>query len=101
MQVSVAACREIASHRGVVRGEATVGYHVRQGEQPVDPAHAEDEAGQARLTQVPADTDVPPPDDSTQKPDIVTEDDNSGVAGGSSGSSSGGSGTPGHPDAAR
>ncbi|MEW2384593.1 preprotein translocase YidC [Micromonospora sp. NPDC047707] len=78
-----------------------MGYRVRQGEQPVDPEHAEDEAGQARLVQVDADTDVPPPDGTTTKPDIVTEDDGSGVAGGSSGSSSGGSGMPGHPDAAR
>jgi hypothetical protein len=78
-----------------------VGYHVRQGEQPVDPEHAEDEAGQTPLTQVTADTDVPAPDDTAQKPDIVTEDDGSGVAGGSSGTSSGGSGLPGHPDAAR
>lgn len=78
-----------------------MGYQVRQGKQPMDPGHAEDEAGQARLTQVAADTDVPAPDDSAPKPDIVTEDDGSRVAGGSSGSSSGGSGMPGHPDAAR
>lgn len=78
-----------------------MGYHVRQGEQPVDPEHAEDEAGQTPQTQVTADTDVPAPDDTAQKPDIVTEDDGSGVAGGSSGTSSGGSGMPGHPDAAR
>jgi hypothetical protein len=78
-----------------------VGYEVRQGQQPVDPEHAEDEAGQVPLIQVAADTDVPAPDDTTQRPDIVTEDDGSGVAGGSSGSSSGGSGTPGHPDATR
>ncbi|NJP34045.1 preprotein translocase YidC [Micromonospora thermarum] len=78
-----------------------MGYRVRQGEQPVDPAHAEDEAGQARLVQVDADTDVPAPDGPATKPDIVTEDDGSGVAGGSSGSSAGGSSMPGHPDAAR
>jgi hypothetical protein len=77
-----------------------VGYEVRQGQQPVDPEHAEDEAGQTPLTQVPAETDVPAPDNAP-KPDIVTEDDGSGVAGGSSGSSSGGSGLPGHPDAPR
>ncbi|WP_319460736.1 preprotein translocase YidC [Micromonospora sp. RTP1Z1] len=78
-----------------------MGYRQRQGEQPADPAHAEDEAGQARLVQVGADTDVPAPDDGAPKPDLVTEDDGSGVAGGASGSSSGGSGMPGHPDAAR
>ncbi|MGI5214694.1 preprotein translocase YidC [Plantactinospora sp. CA-290183] len=78
-----------------------MGYQARQGEQPVDPERAEDEAGQARLTQVPADTDVPAPDGAGSKPDIVTEDDGSGVAGGSSGSSGGGSGMPGHPDAPR
>ncbi|MEU5948733.1 preprotein translocase YidC [Micromonospora sp. NPDC047465] len=78
-----------------------MGYRARDGELPVDPAHAEDEAGQARLVQVGADTDVPAPDDTTAKPDLVTEDDGSGVAGGASGSSSGGSGMPGHPDAAR
>lgn len=78
-----------------------MGYQARQGKQPVEPGHAEDEASQPRLTQVTADTDVPAPDDSAPKPDIVTEDDGSGMAGGSSGSSSGGSGTPGHPDAAR
>ena len=78
-----------------------MGYQARQGQQPVDPEHAEDEAGQARLTQVTADTDVPAPDDSAAKPDIVTEDDGSGVAGGSSGGSGGSSGLPGHPDAAR
>jgi hypothetical protein len=78
-----------------------VGYHVRQGEQPVSPERAEDEARQARRTQVTADTDVPAPDDTAEKPDIVTEDDSAGVAGGSSGTSSGGSGLPGHPDAAR
>lgn len=78
-----------------------MGHQARQSKQPVDPARARDEAGQARLTQVAADTDVPAPDDSAPKPDIVTEDDGSGVAGGSSGSSSGGSGMPGHPDASR
>ncbi|GAA4574583.1 hypothetical protein GCM10023176_41900 [Micromonospora coerulea] len=78
-----------------------VAYRARYGEEPVDPAHAEDEAGQARLVQVEADTDVPAPDDGGPKPDLVTEDDGSGVAGGSSGSSSGGSGMPGHPDAPR
>jgi hypothetical protein len=82
-------------------GGATVGYEARQGQQPVDPEHAEDEAGQAQLIQVPADTDVPAPDDFAPKPDIVTEDDGSGMAGGSSGSSSGGSGMAGHPDAPR
>ncbi|MFG2107159.1 preprotein translocase YidC [Micromonospora chersina] len=71
-------------------------YETRQGRQPVDPEHAEDEAGQARLVQVEADTDVPAP-----KPDEVTEDDGSGMAGGSSGSSSGGSSMPTHPDATR
>ncbi|MDO3704962.1 preprotein translocase YidC [Micromonospora sp. C28SCA-DRY-2] len=78
-----------------------VGYRARQGVQPVDPEHAEDEAGQARLVQVGADTDVPAPDDTEIKPDIVTEDDGSGVAGGASGTSSGGSTMPGHPDATR
>lgn len=78
-----------------------MGYRTRQGVQPVDPEHAEDEAGQARLVQVDAGTDVPAPDGTAAKPDIVTEDDGSGVAGGSSGSSSGGSTMPGHPDAAR
>ncbi|BCB75113.1 hypothetical protein GCM10022251_35230 [Phytohabitans flavus] len=77
-----------------------MGYRARQGKQPVDAEHAEDEAGQARLIQVTADTEVPAPGDSTSKPDIVTEDDGSGMAGGASGSSSGGSGMPGHPDAA-
>ncbi|MGW4500404.1 hypothetical protein ACWENR_17540 [Micromonospora sp. NPDC004336] len=62
-----------------------MGYRARDGELPVDPAHAEDEAGQARLVQVEADTDVPPPDDTTTRPDIVTEDDGSGMAGGASG----------------
>jgi hypothetical protein len=78
-----------------------VGYEARQGQQPVDPAHAEDETGQVPLVQVAADTDVPAPDDTDQKPDIVTEDDGSGVAGGSSGTSSGGSGLLSHPDATR
>ncbi|MFG1780063.1 preprotein translocase YidC [Micromonospora sp. NPDC049051] len=78
-----------------------MGYRARDGELPVDPAHAEDEAGQARLVQVEADTDVPAPDDTTEKPDLVTEDDGSGVVGGASGGSGGGSGMPGHPDAAR
>ena len=78
-----------------------MGYRARQGQQPVDPAHAEDEAGQARLVQVEADTDVPAPEQGAPKPDVVTTDDGSGVAGGASGSSSGGSGMPGHPDAAR
>ncbi|MGN9767910.1 preprotein translocase YidC [Micromonospora sp. SD12] len=78
-----------------------MGYRARDGELPVDPAHAEDEAGQARLVQVEADTDVPAPADTTQKPDLVTEDDGSGMAGGASGSSSGGSTMPGHPDAPR
>ncbi|MFE9689421.1 preprotein translocase YidC [Micromonospora sp. NPDC005806] len=76
-------------------------YRVRQSEQPMDPAHAEDEAGQARLVQVDADTDVPAPKRGAPKPDEVTEDDGSGVAGGASGSSSGGSSMPTHPDAAR
>jgi hypothetical protein len=78
-----------------------VAYRAREGEQPVDPEHAEDEAGQRALVQVEADTDVPARDASTPKPDIVTEDDGSGVAGGASGSSSGGSSMPGHPDAVR
>ncbi|SCF20717.1 hypothetical protein GA0074696_3425 [Micromonospora purpureochromogenes] len=78
-----------------------MGYHVRQGKQPVDPEHAEDEAGQARLVQVEADTEVPAPDDTDVRPDLVTEDDGSGVAGGSSGGSAGGSSMPGHPDATR
>ncbi|MCM0678069.1 preprotein translocase YidC [Micromonospora phytophila] len=76
-------------------------FQARDGELPVDPEHAEDEAGQARLVQVEADTEVPAPDDSTPAPDLVTEDDGSGLAGGASGSSSGGSNMPGHPDAAR
>ncbi|MFG2057480.1 preprotein translocase YidC [Micromonospora sp. NPDC048930] len=67
----------------------------------MDPAHAEDEAGQARLVQVDADTDVPPPEPGAPKPDEVTQDDGSGVAGGASGSSSGGSTMPTHPDAPR
>ncbi len=78
-----------------------VKYETRQSRQPVDPAHAEDEAGQAQLVQVEADTDVPAPEPGAPKPDVVTEDDGSGVAGGSSGSSSGGSSMPTHPDAAR
>lgn len=76
-----------------------MGYQARQGKQPVDPAHAEDEAGQARLVQVEAETDVPAAEGA--RPDVVTEDDGSGVAGGASGGSAGGSGMPGHPDAAR
>ena len=76
-------------------------YRARQGEQPVDPANAEDEAGQARLVQVKADTDVPAPEEGGPKPDVVTTDDGSGVAGGASGGSAGGSNMPGHPDAAR
>ncbi|MEU3454548.1 preprotein translocase YidC [Micromonospora sp. NPDC006766] len=75
-------------------------YRARQGEQPIDPTHAEDEAGQARLVQVDADTDVPAPKPGTPKPDVVTEDDSSGVAGGSSGSA-GGLSMPTHPDAPR
>ncbi len=78
-----------------------MGFRTRQGEQPVDPEHAEDDAGQARLVQVEADTDVPAPDDTDVRPDLVTEDDGSGVAGGASGSSGGGSSMPGHPDARR
>ncbi|MEH1169033.1 preprotein translocase YidC [Micromonospora sp. CPCC 205539] len=78
-----------------------MGYRKRDGELPADPEHAEDEAGQARLVQVEADTEVPAPADTDVPPDIVTEDDNSGVAGGSSGSSGGGSSMPGHPDATR
>ncbi|GIG92136.1 preprotein translocase YidC [Plantactinospora endophytica] len=75
-----------------------MGYRARQGEQPVDPEHAEDEYGQARLTQVVAETEVPAPAGTDERPDIVTEDDNSGMAGGSSGGSGGSSGTTGHPD---
>ncbi|NYF59236.1 preprotein translocase YidC [Micromonospora purpureochromogenes] len=78
-----------------------MGYQARQGKQPVDPEHAEGEAGQARLVQVEADTEVPAPDDTDVRPDLVTEDDGSGVAGGSSGGSAGGSSMPGHPDATR
>ncbi|GHJ16803.1 MULTISPECIES: preprotein translocase YidC [unclassified Micromonospora] len=78
-----------------------MGYRARDGEEPVDPAHAEDAAGQARLVQVAADTDVPAPAPDTPAPDEVTEDDGSGMAGGASGSSSGGSSMPTHPDAAR
>ncbi|MEV4660048.1 preprotein translocase YidC [Micromonospora sp. NPDC049301] len=78
-----------------------MGFRKRDGELPGDPQHSEDEAGQARLVQVEADTEVPPPDGTDVRPDIVTEDDNSGVAGGSSGSSGGGSSMPGHPDATR
>lgn len=78
-----------------------MGYRARDGEQPVDPAHAEDEAGQARLVQVDADTEVPAPADGGPPPDLVTEDDGSGMSGGASGSSSGGSGMAGHPDAPR
>jgi hypothetical protein len=78
-----------------------VGYQARQGKQPVEPGHAEDEAGQVALPQVTADTDVPAPDAADKPPDIVTEDDSGGMTGGSSGSSSGGSSMPGHPDAAR
>ncbi|MEH0934091.1 preprotein translocase YidC [Micromonospora psammae] len=77
-----------------------MGYQARDGELPVDPEHAEDEAGQARLVQVETDTEVPAPDDTDVPPDIVTKDDGSGVAGGS-GSSGGGSSMPGHPDATR
>ncbi|WP_346533953.1 preprotein translocase YidC [Micromonospora sp. DPT] len=78
-----------------------MGYQARQGKQPVDPEHAENEVGQARLVQVEADTEVPAPDDTDERPDLVTEDDGSGVAGGASGGSGGGSGMRGHPDAAR
>jgi hypothetical protein len=78
-----------------------VGYRARDGELPVDPEHAEDEAGQARLVQVEADTEVPAPEGAAGRPDVVTEDDGSGVAGGSSGGSGGGSTMPGHPDATR
>ncbi|WP_089154092.1 preprotein translocase YidC [Micromonospora sp. NBS 11-29] len=78
-----------------------MGYRARDGEEPVDPAHAEDPAGQARLVQVPADTEVPPPAPDAPRPDEVTEDDGSGMAGGASGSSSGGSTMPTHPDATR
>ncbi|GAA2190703.1 preprotein translocase YidC [Micromonospora lupini] len=78
-----------------------MGYRNRQGEQPGDPQHSEDQAGQVPLVQVEADTEVPPPADTDERPDIVTEGDNSGVAGGSSGSSGGGSSMPGHPDATR
>ncbi|MEH0844974.1 preprotein translocase YidC [Micromonospora sp. CPCC 205711] len=76
-----------------------MGYQARDGELPVDPEHAEDEAGQARLVQVEADTDIPAAEGAG--PDVVTEDDGSGVPGGASGGSAGGSGMPGHPDAAR
>lgn len=76
-------------------------YRTRQGKQPVDPAHAEDEAGQARLVQVETDTDVPAPEPGAPKPDVITTDDGSGTAGGASGSSSGGSSMPTHPDAPR
>lgn len=48
----------------------------------MDPAHAKDEAGQARLVQVEAGTDVPAPEPDAPKPDEVTEDDGSGMAGG-------------------
>ncbi|PZG19961.1 preprotein translocase YidC [Micromonospora craterilacus] len=76
-----------------------MGFRTRQGEQPIDPEHAEDDAGQARLVQVEADTEVPT--ETGVRPDLVTEDDGSGVAGGASGSSGGGSSMPGHPDASR
>ncbi|MFD1325993.1 preprotein translocase YidC [Micromonospora sonneratiae] len=76
-------------------------YRARDGEEPVDPAHAEDEAGQVPLVQVEAETDVPPPAPGAPKPDIVTEDDGSGMISGASGSSSGGSSMPTHPDATR
>lgn len=75
-----------------------MGYRARQGEQPVDPDHAEDEDGQARLTQVVAETPAPALSGTDERPDIVTEDDNSGVAGGASGGSGGGAATTGHPD---
>ncbi|MCG5464776.1 preprotein translocase YidC [Micromonospora sp. NPDC053740] len=78
-----------------------MGYRNRQGEQPGDPQHSEDEVGQAALVQVEADTEVPAPADTDVRPDIVTEPDSSGVVGGSSGSSGGGSTMPGHPDATR
>ncbi|MEV7267674.1 preprotein translocase YidC [Micromonospora aurantiaca] len=78
-----------------------MGYRARDGAEPVDPAHAEDEAGQVPLVQTAADTDVPVPAPGAPKPDEVTEDDGSGMAGGASGSSSGGSSMPTHPDAAR
>ncbi|WFE35775.1 preprotein translocase YidC [Micromonospora sp. WMMD975] len=78
-----------------------MGYRARDGAEPVDPAHAEDAAGQARLVQVPADTEVPAAEPDAPAPDEVTEDDGSGMAGGASGSSSGGSSMPTHPDAAR
>ncbi|MBE1491039.1 preprotein translocase YidC [Plantactinospora soyae] len=75
-----------------------MGYRARQGEQPVDPDHAEDEDGQARLTQVVVETPVPAPSGTDERPDIVTEDDNSGVAGGASGGTGGSAATTGHPD---
>ncbi|HEX7746986.1 MAG TPA: preprotein translocase YidC [Micromonosporaceae bacterium] len=78
-----------------------MGYQARGGEQPAEPGHAEDEAGQVARSRVPADNEVPSVEDADEPPDIVTEADSAGMAGGSSGSSSGGSGTPGHPDAAR
>ncbi|WP_099852892.1 preprotein translocase YidC [Micromonospora zamorensis] len=78
-----------------------MGYRNRQGEQPGDPQHSEDEAGQVPLVQVEADTEVPAPEDTDVRPDIVTEDNSAGMTGGSSGSSGGGSSMPGHPDAAR
>ncbi|MFF0718777.1 preprotein translocase YidC [Micromonospora sp. NPDC003816] len=74
-------------------------FRARDGEQPVDPDHAEDEAGQVPLVQVEADTEVPAPADTDVRPDLVTEDNGSGMTGGSSGSSGGGSSMPGHPDA--
>ncbi|MEH0930365.1 preprotein translocase YidC [Micromonospora sp. CPCC 205558] len=78
-----------------------MGYRNRQGKQPGDPQHSEDEAGEVPLVQVEADTEVPAPADTDVRPDIVTEPESSGMAGGSSGSSSGGSTMPGHPDATR
>jgi hypothetical protein len=76
-----------------------MGYQARTGEQPVEPADAEDSG--APLAQAEVDAGLRPPTDSGDLPDLVTEDDGSGVAGGSSGSSGGGSSMPGHPDATR
>jgi hypothetical protein len=74
-----------------------VGYKVRQGEQPVNPADTGDGSGVP-----PAQSQV----DATTRPtilpgdvDSVVEDDGSGMAGGASGATGGASGTPGHPDA--
>jgi hypothetical protein len=74
-----------------------VGYKVRQGEQPVKTAHADDESA-VPAAQSQVDASRRPPIIPAEV-DSVVEDDGSGMAGGASGSTGGSSGTRGHPDA--